>query len=114
MNPNRYVPQMLCDRISHSLVPVNPGARLPPGPDRVSIRVPTHNRLLKEYQKVLAGCQDIWVSEHWSLEREMGVFTDDMVEKIMSSSPSRICSLNGRLVQGEDDVDQDFQGLFIE
>ena len=113
-DPDSYVPQMLCPRISHSLVLANPEARLPPGPDHVSIRVPTHNRLLKEYQRVLAGCQDIWVSAHWSLELSMGKFMDDMVKKIMSGNPSRICSLNGRLVNGgDDDVEQNFQGIFI-
>lgn len=74
--------------ISHNLVLVKPEGRLPPGPAHVSITVPGHENLLKIYQKVLGGCQDICISAHSSVEPDPG-FMKDMVEQIRSGNTTR-------------------------
>lgn len=85
LDPDRCVTATLDPNISHSLVLVDPEARLPPGPARVSMTVPSTKRLFEVYQKVLRGCQDIWISAHSSVEPDRG-FMNDMVEKIRSGN----------------------------
>lgn len=91
LDPDHYVTQILNPRISHDLELVDPKVRLPRGPSNVSIRVPTHDRLLREYQRVLGGCRDLWIAAHRSVDiEENRALMDDMKEKIMLSNTGRI------------------------
>lgn len=88
LDPVRCDTPTLDPNISHSLVMVDPEARLRAGPARPSMTVPSHKRLFQIYQKVLHGCQDVWISAHSSVEPDRG-FMDDMVEKIRSGNTLR-------------------------
>lgn len=55
-----YVPQMLSD-IKHHLYLCSPEVSRLRVPTNVPPKVPTHRRLLEEYQRALAGCCHIWI-----------------------------------------------------
>lgn len=88
LDPVSSVTPTLDPNISHSLVLVDPEVRLRAGPADVSMTVPSHKRLFQIYQKVLRGCEDLWISAHSSVEPDCD-FMDDMVEKIRSGNTLR-------------------------
>lgn len=95
LDPDCYAPQMLGDQVFHTLVLRNPEARLPPAPKNLSIRIPSHRRLLEEYQRALSGSKGVAITQEWpvvELDQDMTSFVNELAKKIMLSNPSRIDS----------------------